>query len=509
VEDTAPTDSDSAAWVVVVVCALSALALWRFWTAGPPTGDDWGHYLSHARALLEGRPYADTGYLFSSDVWTVGPPTYPPGLPLTLVPVMAMFGASILVPRLLMHATLVLFLALVFRYFARDGRRTLAWGTVAMLGTFLLLADFANTVGSDLGLCAFTWVTIVLVEGQGRWSPKRAWLIGTAGVLAISYRLAAVPVVPALALWAWLRRREVGRLPWAVGAVWVAAFLVVWKGFGSAGEVVQSVAVGATEGGNDPSLWASVRWVLVRLDSKILSYRFALSDAFLYPFPIRLANQIYHLVALGLTPIGLWALWRPAWRSYGLSVVVMTCGMLLAAPVWDARYALVLSPFLCYGFLRGIAEVLGRFGERSGARSMRYATVVAVVVSVLASVDAARSPNTLVVPTDDEWRQIAAAVTASVSASVSGVEARAASNQPRVFTWLTRIPAAGLANVDLERFLAEVDRLGLTHVVISRATLAEPVADRFDGWRRVRPDMFMPILQVGALEAYRIDLSTR
>jgi len=43
-------------------------------------GQDWGGdfamYVAHARNLAEGRPYAETGYVYNPDYATVGPPAW-------------------------------------------------------------------------------------------------------------------------------------------------------------------------------------------------------------------------------------------------------------------------------------------------------------------------------------------------------------------------------------------------------------------------------------------------
>src|SRR5215218_8467038 len=51
---------------------------------GHAWGDDWAQYILHARNLLTGAPYGETGYIFNPDNPSVGPSTYPPGVPFLL-----------------------------------------------------------------------------------------------------------------------------------------------------------------------------------------------------------------------------------------------------------------------------------------------------------------------------------------------------------------------------------------------------------------------------------------
>lgn len=252
--------------------------------------------------------------------------------------------------RVLMYGLLAAFLASSFHYFSRDGESTIAWGMMALLGTSFLLLGTPNSIGSDLGMCAFTWAAIATAQERSRRSVLRGAAVGVLGLLAISYRLAAVPLVPAMFCWALLRRRTVGWVPWVVGVVWATAFLTVFTLFGSAPEVIGSVGADTIDG-DQRGPFALVRWVFERLDGKLNRYRFALSEAYLYPSPIKAVNQAYHVVAFALTAVGLWIWTRRDWSRFGVVVAASTSAMLLIAPVWDQRYALVLLPFVCFGLV--------------------------------------------------------------------------------------------------------------------------------------------------------------
>ncbi len=487
---------------VLVVALLGLLAVWRVAVAGPPPGDDWGQYLSHARALLEGRSYSDIGYLFSPPAWTVGPATFPPGLPLTLVPLLAISDEPTALVRLVMHGFLVAFLMFAWRYFSHEGDRTLAWGMVALLGTGFLLGNSAMYASSDLGMCAFIWAVLTLAEGTMPWSWKRTALVGALGLGAILYRIAAVPLVAAVVLWVLVRcvrarKLEVGWQPLFVALLWAVGFWGIFVTFAAGTQVMDSV--GAAIGVGDSGVFAeSLRFELSRVGGKILRYRLALTDTYLYAFPSGLANRSYHVLALGLTLVGLWVWVKAKWTRLSTALFVSTCGFLLAAPVWNPRYAWVLTPFVAYGLLLGISTLTQRWA--SPERSKLWASTGAVLVSVIAIGTAASREAAPALPSNAEWREVGRAV----QAESSGRVVRAASNRPRVLTWLTRIPAAGMAP-DLGTFITEVERLQLTHVVLSRRASEEHLIARFDSWVATRPQAFELIASVGDLEAYRIE----
>ncbi len=485
-------------WPLCVVGLLAVIAIWRWFASGVPGGGDWAQYMSHARALLEGRAYDDIGYLYSPEAWTVGPPRYPPGLPLTLVPLVAIFGDVAIFPRILMHVLLAVVLAAAYRYFADEGDRTLAWSAVLLLGTSFLLLDTANVVRSDLGFMAFVWLALVSADHGEPWRPRQAVTIALLGILALLHRVAAAPLVGAVLLWALLRRRPAGSAPWLVGGAWAATLALVLWAFGP-GEQAAGSAAGAVAADPDGSL-QGLRWSLTRVPSKLVRYRFALSEAYLYPFPGRTLNQVYHVLAAGLTVVGLWHWARGGWKRFGVCFAVMTGAMLMLIPVWVQRYAWVLVPFACYGLVRGAALAAGRVPGRSAAFPARAAATLVAVVVTLAVADEMRRPGPRLEYAESDWRAMGAALRISGSSQI-----RVASNRPRVLTWYTRLPAAALPNRDLDVFLAEVERLDLTHVVITGHTIDDRLRDHWDDWTRERPDLFRRVAEIGVLTAYVIE----
>jgi hypothetical protein len=142
-------------WIVTFVF-LGGFGLW-YVPAGPsPTADDYGQYLLHAQALADGRPYEDTGYLFSHFQWGTGPPVQSPGLPATLAPVLATVGYGSWIDEAVPLGFLALFMIAAGLYFARYDP-VAAPLAVLLSGSALLFGHATITLGPDLGLCAFLW----------------------------------------------------------------------------------------------------------------------------------------------------------------------------------------------------------------------------------------------------------------------------------------------------------------------------------------------------------------
>ena len=128
-------------------------------------------YISHARALVEGRPYVETGYVYNPEVRCFGTQAYPPGFSFLLVPLVASTGISI-VPMLVQQA---LFLALLGLGFFLTLRRRVPL-EIALLAALVLwtspwILEFRTHVLSDLPFSAILLCVWALLES----SSTRKW----------------------------------------------------------------------------------------------------------------------------------------------------------------------------------------------------------------------------------------------------------------------------------------------------------------------------------------------
>ncbi|MEZ4423454.1 MAG: hypothetical protein R3E98_08600 [Gemmatimonadota bacterium] len=481
--------------------ALAGVALWRWFAAGSPPGGDWAQYLGHAWALVQGRPYDDTGYLYTDLAWTVGPLRYPPGLPLTLAPLLAWLGPASEAPRLLMHAFLAGFLAASAAWLAREDEPLLAAAATGMAGLSLLIQDVPQVVGSDLGFCALAWGVILLADRPGAWSTGRILALATLGAGALLYRIAAAPLLPALVWVAMARRREIGLRATLPLLLWTAALLVVLTRFGPGGAPADTMAAGSS-GGGGRDLLATLEWVVRRLDSKLLRYRFAAFETWLYPFPVPLLNHAWHVAAIPLTALGLapW-LWRRR-ASFGAAFLLGTLAMLAVLPVWQSRYLWVLAPFLAWGLVRGLRDLLGRVGTPAPHTAGARAALVVAVLMVGALVQTVREPR----PRIDREEATFAAVRDTLRALPAEPPVRLASNRPRKVAWYTGLPAMPIFDRELDVFVAEATRQHLTHAVITEAGTEPELLARWDAWMRERPELFRPLGTVGPVRIYALEL---
>jgi len=475
---------------------ILAASHWRY---GPLAQfGDWAQYMSHADAMRHGRPYGDIGYIFTNLNPFIGPPVEPPGLPAALVPLLAVTeGArdSALYKSFMIVCT-VAFLVAAGRYLAHYGNRPLAFISVLVTGVWLESGFATNVVQPDVACCAFLWTLFYVVDAKEPWSWPRVVAVSLLGVLTIAFRLAALPLVPAVALYAAMHRRELGARPFVPVLVWC---------------VVGAAAVTASAGAmtfarlvpRDPGLLAGA------ISQGAMIYPFATLDLFLYPFPWNRANDAYHLVVAAFAVVGAF-IWLPRMRSH-VSIVfgAMYVAMLLVLPMQDARYLMPLAPLAPFLAGFGITSAAGRVSRLTKhglttLRAVRVSAAVMVAVVVLALVRELARPTPQVLMDAPGVRTLFARLQA---ARDSGA-VRAVFVNPRVLTWETGVPAMGFFRAGVDTTLAEFRARGITHVVVGDLQTDTLRAASIQSAVNARPEAFRRLYTEGAFTVFAFD-STR
>jgi hypothetical protein len=213
--------------LILAIGAAHALAL----RPGHEWGDDFALYLLHARNLVEGRPYADTGYLYNPHYASIGPPTYPPVTPALLAPVYALAGPNLEALKLAMVAGFTAFLAVAYLLFRRTLSPARSALVVALLGLNGFSFQAANTIGSDEFFLVFLYAALLLFEraDDAAEDSRTQWLLAigaaVAAWLAFGTRSLGVLVLVALAIRELIARRRIGRP--ALGAMALFAALAL------------------------------------------------------------------------------------------------------------------------------------------------------------------------------------------------------------------------------------------------------------------------------------------
>jgi len=219
-----------ATWARVYAASLLvAVGVFHFATVRPGHvwGDDFAMYVHHAKNIVEGRPYADTGYIYNPAVPVYGPRMYPPVFPLLLAPLYKIFGLNLVPMKLEQVVFFLLTLAAVYLFWQHDLGSEYAPAMLAILGFSPVFWTAKDMVLSDLPFLFFFYAAAVLVQRAPRQSPgwwRWAVLIGVVLYLAFGTRSAGISLLAGLPLYDVLKHRKITRL--TIVALLVCAGLI-------------------------------------------------------------------------------------------------------------------------------------------------------------------------------------------------------------------------------------------------------------------------------------------
>jgi len=466
----------------IIACALLALVLLHATHGLPFNWDDQGQYLSHSRALLAGRPYTDIGFIYTTYNNFIGPVAEPPGVPVLILPALAISGADLLPVRVVMLFTLLLFLWLVWKVIEPFAGRWTATAVIVMAIAVFSWQHVLDGVMSDLPFCAAIWCVLYAADTDSPLSRGRLITMAIAGAAAFTFRMAALALLPSIALLMLLRPRR----QW-LGLVLVA---VVWA---AAGALVMFALPTSTALVAETSLdWSKVLFD-VRENLHVIS--FGVLETFLYPFTSNRANDVLHVVELLLAIVGSWALLRAGPRRFAYLFALSYVLMLLVLPTRATRYWWPLVPLQALAMVEGLAVLIRRVPSVP-----RW--VPAAVVALLFAIGLPHDARERATPffERDEVTQVVAALR---SASPD-VEPRVAIFSPRQLTWHTRIPAMGHFKATPEQTLAELRDKGITFLVSGSLEEWPEFSASIDRAIAARPDAYQLMGTFGGLTLLRV-----
>jgi hypothetical protein len=448
----------AAAWLGVAVLFLF-FVVW-FWERGPGLDrDDYALYLLHAQSIAEGRPYTDTGFIGTP--LDIAPPAQPPGLPLVLAGTFLLaggFSATAVKIAMALLAGLAVFVPGLY-----VGRLRGALFGVAV-SAFLTIAWATSSIHpeSDLGFVALVWSVLSLLDVPDRGPTWRSLVLVLAlGTLAMAFRMVGVALIPTVAWFALANHKRFGVLP--------ALPLAVW---GVGGVLVLAMAGWSVIAAQLPS---DLLHMGSRAVSRLPYYGRAAVPAHLYPFSPDLANDAYHIASLGLTAIGLASWTKTSWRTAAWGFAVSYGSLLLVATAASDRYLMPLYPVLVFGFLHGLEIVVAfvssrlRAGpERMASRAVAGTAALVVTLSAVQLLGEPRRGGHLAELPDTRSMFDALASFGDDDSS----RTRVAFIQPRVLTWSTGIEAMVIPPARPDAIVAELERTGITHVVLDNLGLA-------------------------------------
>ncbi len=483
------------------VWALASLAVVSFgvWMgrAGPsPAADDWGQYLLHAEALAEGRQYTDIRYEFSHYAWGTGSPVAAPGLPLAMAPIVATIGFQHWMHVGFNMLGILILMAIMGRYFGRN-HPTRALSAAVLVGFALILVRGADTLQPDIPFAVLIWGTLLLADSVENWSWARTAGIALLGLWAILFRVAALPLIPAMAVFGVLTWKAHKRRPFLITAIWIfaTAFLLL---------VVESGRIPPPEAYIEIPPESDIQATLWQLvTGNLISYRLSMFELQLYPFSIGSLNDVYHLIMTPLVLLGLLIWLEGSWFRCAAVFGAAYVGMLLVAPFAVERYLWPLWPLGAYGLMTGLDAVLDRLPvDRVPKNGFRSAAVMSVVVATAIATNATREIEPSVYSLDSVQE-----VVEFVKALPADEDLTAVFFLPRTFAWTTGVRTMAMFSAPSnEAVIREIDEKGATHLVLG--TLGHPGAipalERWVSTITTYPDRFEEVFENADFTIYRI-----
>jgi hypothetical protein len=214
--------------VKTLAVVLLIVAIGAFYITTIRPGHDWGGdfslYIHHAKNIVEGRDYADTGYLFNPRLPQIGPRACPPLFPLLLSPVYAWRGLDLAAMKVEIILFFMLFLWVLYAGFRSDLPFPIRLGMVAVVGLNPHLWDFKDKILTDLPFLPFLYLCLFAIRRAGTEAApvKRriadSFLAGLLAYLCCTLRPGALTVLPALWLLGLVRFRRASKVAGIVTA---------------------------------------------------------------------------------------------------------------------------------------------------------------------------------------------------------------------------------------------------------------------------------------------------
>jgi hypothetical protein len=218
--------------VVVGVFYISTIRSGHYW------GDDFSLYISHARNIVEGRPYADTGYIYNPHN-VIAPRAYPPVYPLLIAPVYKLWGLNLTAMKVEIILIFLLALFVIYLTFQSELQWPYLPALIALIGFNPQFWLFKDNVISDLPFLLFIYLSFYLIHEayQQAYRPNRTLVFKIIYALSISVsiflasgtRSIGLVLIPCLLVYHFVRSKRAGLFGLSIILLTVAFIFVQAK----------------------------------------------------------------------------------------------------------------------------------------------------------------------------------------------------------------------------------------------------------------------------------------
>jgi hypothetical protein len=353
--------------ILVLLAAVLGIYLATLRT-GERWGDDFAYYLHHARNLIEGRAYADTGLIENPRVLNLGPRYYSPGFPALIAPVLAVFGFNYTALKIEVLLVFALGLWFIYALFRNRLTQCQALSAVAVIGFNPVIWGMRDDLVSDLPFLTALYGTLLLfnwLDERYFGKPPAAWgIVAGAGIyVAYAIRQPGLALIPALVCFDAARLRRVR--PFTMVAVVSAG----------AAMVGQRLILGSD--GRTGLFDFTPRWLASSVTQNVRTSAEFWSNAWAPAM-----GKVVFLAALALMAWGLWRALSMGTRLYDWAALFYSL-LILAYPFISIRYLLPVFPVLVAYMVLGFEGVFQ--WPRGARRTMAAAAALAIVLACYCS----------------------------------------------------------------------------------------------------------------------------
>ncbi len=335
---------------------------------GQDWADDFSQYIHHAVNIVDGTPYATTGYIYNPRNPGIGPRMYPPGFPLLLAPVIKVFGLALRPMKVLVIGFVVGALLVIVAMFRGDLPPPLLAALVLVLGLNPFFWEFKDQVLSDIPFLFFVLLSLYLfqradeADGSGRHAAMMAVLAGVAIYASYATRVLGIVLVPCFIAHDLIRTRRISRQTVLAGGAFVVlagAQYLLWVRDSSYLDPLTGGAAGIGQRAVAYLRSLSVLWENGYSDA-LRKAAFVAGSALAalgYARSLPRGVTVFHLFPwLYLAPVIMW----PSFQ--------------------DTRFLIPIIPFYFYYGLLGIREMDAVVERRWGRKNLVVATLLAGVL---------------------------------------------------------------------------------------------------------------------------------
>ncbi|MGH7226552.1 MAG: hypothetical protein ACRELF_25320, partial [Gemmataceae bacterium] len=144
---------------------------------GQEWGDDFSLYVAHARNIAEGRPYADTGYVYNPANPVLSPRAYPPIFPLLLVPVYLLFGLNLWAMKAFVVLIFTVFLGVLAAFLRRRLPLSHVLGCLTLFALNPYVWQHKDRLLSETPFLLFAYLALMTAETAGQQASRRRALL--------------------------------------------------------------------------------------------------------------------------------------------------------------------------------------------------------------------------------------------------------------------------------------------------------------------------------------------